>query len=208
MKKLSVIVSVALATTFCACTNSSTSANSDQDTMTTAEVDAIVDEDLSELLDEIAGDVEAQDADALQSSIEAFKARIQALINAGNDAVAQKYLESLQGFLTTNKEQVAAISTTVAESAETTVENLVQKMANLPLDVAKTAQDAAEDVANAAVNKANETVNAAKTEAETKAKEAVEAQKQKANDAIDAQQQKANDAINKAADDVKKQLGL
>ena len=158
MKKILVIVTVALATTFCACTNSSTSTNSNEDTLTAEAADAIVDEDLSQLLDEIAGDVEAQDADALQSSVEAFKARIQALINAGNVSVAQKYLESLKGYLVTNKEQVEAISATVAESAETTVESLVQKVANLPSDVAKTAQDAAEDIANAAVNKANETV--------------------------------------------------
>ena len=67
MKKILVIVTVALATIFCACTNSSTSTNSNEDTLTAEAADAIVDEDLSQLLDEIAGDVEAQDADALQS---------------------------------------------------------------------------------------------------------------------------------------------
>ncbi len=204
MKKIIVMVAVAIAftATFCAC-NGSTSANTDQDS-TSTDVEAIVDEDLNELIEEITADVEAKDAPALQSSIEAFKARIQALINAGNVEVAQKYLQSLQDFLETNKEEVTAISSTVAESTELTIADLVQKAANLPLDVAESATDAAEGVVDAAAD----ATEAAKKEAENKANEAVEAQKQKANEAIEAQKQKANEAIDKAADDVKKSLGL
>lgn len=207
MKKILVIVYVALAATFCACTNSNTSANSDQDT-TAVDVNAIVDQDLAELIEEISADVEAQDADALQSSIEAFKARIQALINAGNGAVAEKYLLALKDYLETNKTEVEAISATVTESAETSIASLVEKLANLPVDVAQTANEAAENVVNATIDKAQVKADAVKSDIENKTNEAIDAQKQKANDAIDAQQQKANDAINKAADDVKKQLGL
>lgn len=216
MKKIIVLatMTIAISAIFCAC-NGSTSANTDQDSKETADVEAIVDEDLNELMGEISADVEAKDASALQSSIEAFKARIQALINAGNGEVAQKYLQSLQEFIETNKEEVTAISATVAESADASIADLVQKVAALPLDVAEGATKAAEGVANAAADKANEAVEAtkaaaeaAKTDAENKANEAINAEKQKANEAIDAQKQKANDAVNKAAEDVKKSLGL
>ena len=159
MKKIIVLatMTIAISAIFCAC-NGSTSANTDQDSKETADVEAIVDEDLNELMGEISADVEAKDASALQSSIEAFKARIQALINAGNGEVAQKYLQSLQEFLETNKEEVTAISATVAESADASIADLVQKVAALPLDVAEGATKAAEGVANAAANKANEAV--------------------------------------------------
>ena len=205
MKKIIVLVAVtfAISATFCAC-NGSTSANTDQDSTATEDIEAIVDEDLNELMEEITADVEAKDAPALQSSIEAFKARIQALINAGNVEVAQKYLQSIQEFLLTNKEEVTAISSTVAESADASIADLVQKVAALPLDVAEGATEAAEGVANAAVDKANETVEATKAAADAAQTEA----KNKANEAIDAQKQKANEAIDKAADDVKKSLGL
>lgn len=206
MKKTLVMVMAAAAISFTSCVNGNKATATDE--TDSIKVNAVIDNDLEDLLSEISGGVEALDGDALESSIEAFKARIQALINAGNGEVAQKYIDAFKQYVETNKEQITAISTEATEEAETTLADLVQKAANLPKEVVGTAKTAAEGIANDAVDKVNEEVEKAKTEAADKANEAVDKTKGKANDAIDEQQKKANDAVNKAADDVRNKLGL
>jgi len=205
MKKIYLAVMATAVFMLSACNGTSTSNQSDVDSTA---VEEIVDNDLQDLLGEISANVEAGDVDALSSSIEAFNARIQALINAGNGATVKKYLDAFTSYVETNKEEISNISADVAEKAQTTVSDLATKAANLPTEIAEEAQEAAEGIVDEAVETVTQAADDAKAAAEEKANEAVEEAKQKTNEAIDAQQQKANDAINKAADDVKGKLGL
>lgn len=154
----------------------------------------------------LAAAVEAQDASTLQTKIEEFKAYIQKLIDEGKAEEAAKYAEQLKQFVAENKEKIAAFT-----AGNETVSTLVNKVAEMPTDVAALAsalgvqaKDAAVDAKDAVVGAANDASQAAQQKVEDVKNDAA----QKANEAVEAGKQKAGEAIDNAAADVKGKLGL
>ncbi len=202
--------------------NSSTSENDSTsvEAVEGAEVKvAAVNQDLEDIQGEIEEGIATGQGDAVLSSIEAYKAKIAALIKAGDVATAQKYIDKLKEYVENNEETINSVSADVTKSAATTLADLANQIAAVPSQVKNAAENAAEGVVNdakeAVKSKVDETVengkqavNDAVENQKKKVNDAVNEQKQKASDAVNAQQQKANDAINKAANDVKSKLGL
>lgn len=199
MKKIFVAIMAIAAVAFSSCTNFSE--KTEETTCDSTEV--VVEENeeaiaqLDELVTELADGVEAEDANAVKGSIDYLKAKIQEFINAGDQATAQKYIDALKNCIENNKAKIAAISPELATAAETTVSDVVAKIAGVPAEVANEATEAAAEVANEA-----------KAAAEAKVEETKAAAVEKANEAIDEQKAKANEAIDKAAKDLKGKLGL
>lgn len=212
MKKILVMVMAVAAISFAACTGETKGGEEATDSLATIEVaEASAQEDVQALTE----GVEAQDADALKITLETMRVKIQKLIEAGDVAAAQKYLDVIKAFVEQNKVQIETVSPEVAQSAETTVADLVTKLVALPGNVAEHAEGAATEVVEAGKAKVEETkaavVDAANEQVEAgkaKVAEQVEAGKSKANQAIEEHQKKANDAIDKAANDLKNNLGL
>ncbi|MCQ2111787.1 MAG: hypothetical protein MJY95_00400 [Bacteroidaceae bacterium] len=199
MKKIFVAIMAIAAVAFSSCTNFSE--KTEETVCDSTEVCEEVNEEavaqLDELVTEIADGVEAEDANAVKSSIDYLKAKIQEFINAGDKATAQKYIDALKNCVESNKAKIAAISPELATAAETTVSDVVAKIAGVPAEVANEATEVAAEVANDA-----------KAAAEAKVEETKAAAVEKANEAIDNQKAKANEAIDKAANDLKGKLGL
>jgi gas vesicle protein len=221
MKKVFVMVMVACAMTLASCDggNSSTSENDSTAVEAAEATEAAVNQDLEDIQGEIEEGIATGQGDAVLSSIEAYKAKIAALIKAGDTATAQKYIDKLKEYVENNKETINSVSEEVSQSATTTLADLANQIAAVPSQVKNAAEDAAEGVVNdakeAVKSKVDETVENGKQAVsdavenqKKKVNDAVNEQKQKASDAVNAQQQKANDAINKAASDVKSKLGL
>lgn len=195
MKKMFVIVMAIAAVTFTACTGGNKEAEATEET----EV-AVVDQELTDNIDELDAALEAEDGDAVQQSIEAFKAKIAEFIAAGKTELAQQWSEKLQQFVEEHKAKLEALSPEIATVAQSAVSEVISKVAAVPtaaVETANEAVDAAKDAAAGAVDAANQAVEDTKAAAEEAATKAVDDAKQKANDAID-----------KGVSDVKGKLGL
>ncbi len=202
MKKLFVMVMVACGMTLVSCSGgSSSSSENDSDSVAVQVEDeagaAKVNQDLEDIEGEIEEGVASGQGDAVLSSIAAYKAKIQALIKAGDVATAQKYIEKLNNFIKENQETINSVGSGVAESATNTVADLLNQVAAIPSDVSQTAKEVGENVVSETKEAATQKVN-----------DVVEEGKAKTQEAVDAQKKKASDAIDKAASDVKGKLGL
>lgn len=195
MKKMFVIVMAVAAVAFTACTGGNKEAEATDETEVAA-----VDQELTDNIDELDAALEAEDGDAVQQSIEAFKAKIAELIAQGKTELAQQWSEKLQQFVEENKAKIEALSPELATVAQSAVSEVVSKVAALPaaaVETANEAADAAKGAAADAVDAANQAVENTKAAAEEAATQAVDDAKQKANDAID-----------QGVSDVKGKLGL
>ncbi len=177
----------------------SSSSDADSVTVEAEEVPeaAKVNQDLEDIEGEIEEGVASGQADAVLSSIAAYKAKIQALIKAGDAATAQKYIDKLNDFVKENQETINSLGSGVSESATKTVTELVEQVTAIPSNVSQTAKEVGEEVVSETKEAATQKVN-----------EVVEEGKTKTQEAVDAQKKKASDAIDKAASDVKGKLGL
>ncbi|MCR5132013.1 MAG: hypothetical protein K6C10_11220 [Prevotella sp.] len=197
MKKVLFAVA-ALAFTFASCGNK-----------TNAPAEAVVDstevalEEANEAADatvaELSTLLDGKDAGALQTALEAVKAKVAEFI-AKNPVVAKEYLAKVQNFLKENADKVkalvgdnAAVGAAVAALTDTSAESIVDGLVSNLTD----AKDAAVDAAADAVDGAKEAVEDAK-----------QAVTDKANEAVDNAKEKAGAAVDDAAAAAKKKLGL
>ncbi len=181
MNKIFVMAMAASAMIFVACNGSSTPKVEDSDSV---KVEVAVDQDLEDILGEIEEDVKAKDPKAVLSSIDAYKIRIQKLIGLGKSETAKKYINALQSYVESNKSSLESVSSAVAESAMTTVTDLIDNFDDLPVEVQNAAQSVAKKISTSAVETGKTQIESAKAAAKSKADEVVESAKAKANDFI------------------------
>ena len=210
MKKLFVMVCAVAAMALTSCNSGQTNAGADADS-TNVEATEDIESAVKEEIAGIAESVEAGDQEAIQTKIEAIKAKVQSLIDEGKLEEAQKYAEKFKVFLEENQEKIAAVSPALGELASTVSSNAtgIVSAAAAALDAtANGAKDAATDIANEAVDAANAKVDEAKEAVNNKVEETKAAANAKAQEAVDGAKQKANEAIDKAANDLKSKIGL
>lgn len=158
----------------------------------------------------------AGDAEAFQTAAADVQAHYAQLISEGKIEEAKAYAEQMKKYFEEHSDAIKAIA-----SGNTTINDVVNYVTNLPSDAATTAEQAAAylknvpaSVANAAVNDAKtvaadaekavtetatQAVNDAKTKANEAATKAVEDTKNAVNNKVDEGTKKATDAINNAA---------
>lgn len=163
----------------------------------------------------------AKDTKNLEATLAEAKTQYEALVKAGKTEEAAQYASKLKEFYDKNAETIKTVAT-----GNTTINNLVNGIANLPTDADNAAQalkSAAESDANATVNgvkdaanKATENAKQTVKDAENSARQAVKnaesnarqsvsnAKKNaedKAKSAVSNAKQKTRDAANKAVND-------
>ena len=126
MKKFFVMAIAVAAMTFASCGNDAKkpveATPVDSAALITEEATAAADDAISQL----SATLESKDASALQTALEAVKAKVAEFI-AKNPAIAQEYLAKVQGFLKENADAVKAI---VGSNA--TIAGLVDGIAAIP----------------------------------------------------------------------------
>ena len=184
----------------------------------TEEANAAADEAISQL----AGTLESKDASALQTALEAVKAKVAEFI-AKNPAIATEYITKVQTFLKENAETIKSvvgsnaaiaglvdgISALPAESVEK-LTGATDALKALGIDAASlkgAASDAVEGAANA-VEGAKDAAAGAVEGAKDAAAGAVEGAKDAAANAVDNAKKDAGKAVDDAAAAAKKKLGL
>lgn len=213
MKKIILAVMAVAAIGFTSCNNKT--AKGDPAIDSTSLVETASDAELASidadnLTKELSEKIEANNAEAVQASIQKAKDKIADYLAQGDAEAARIYQETVNKFLTENVEN---IKTVVGENNEA-VTSLIAAIAAVPGQTV----DAVEGTVDAVKEGADAAVKAAKEDAQKKVDEAVDAQKKKAAEAVDAQkkkaaeavdaQKKAGEAIDNAAADAKKKLGL
>ena len=218
MKKLFVFAFAAIAISFASCVNNKP-AQAPEEVIDTveAEIDAQAEAEAS--INALKENMEAKDASAFQTALEAIKAKVAEFI-AKNPAIAQEYLAKVQGFLKENADAiksfvgtnaaVASLVDGIAAIPSESVEKLTgatEALKALGIDAASLAGNAvggAKDAVEGAVEGAVDAAGNVKDAAAEKVNEAKDAAAEKVNEAKD----KAGAAIDNAAADAKKKLGL
>lgn len=191
MKKILVMALAVVAISFASCGNKAQQKVEEVADSTEAvveDVNAAAEEAISALSEQI----EKKDAGALQTALEAIKAKVASFI-AANPELAKEYLGKVQNFLKENADKIkalvgenAALSSAIAAISDVepdaVVSGLLEQVGDAAEDAKEAAAGAAEDAKEAAADKANEVKDAAK--------------------------QKAGEAVDNAANAAKKSLGL
>lgn len=211
MKKILVMALAVVAISFASCGNKAQQKVEEVADSTEAvveDVNAAAEEAISALSEQI----EKKDAGALQTALEAIKAKVASFI-AANPELAKEYLGKVQGFLKENADKIKAV---VGDNAA--INSLVAGITALPtesVDALMGAGDALKALGIDATAKAADAVEGAKDAVEGAAdaaadavKDAKDAAVDKANEAVDNAKEKAGEAIDNAAADAKKKLGL
>ncbi|MBQ9637407.1 MAG: hypothetical protein IJV36_05880 [Prevotella sp.] len=200
MKKILFVVAAA-AFTFASCGNKTNAPEAvvDSTEVVAEEANAAADEAISNLTQLLDG----QDASALQTAIEAIKAKAAELV-AVNPEIAKEYVAKVQNFLKENADKVkalvgdnAAVNTAVAALTAVSADDVVSGFLSTVGDAAGNAVEGAKEAVEGAKDAAAQAVEDAKNAAADKANEAVEGAKEKAAAAVD-----------DAAAAAKKKLGL
>jgi hypothetical protein len=211
MKKLFVFAFAAIAISFASCVNNKP-AQAPEEVIDSveAEIDAQAEAEAS--INALKENMEAKDASAFQTALEAIKAKVASFI-AANPELAKEYLGKVQGFLKENADKIKAV---VGDNAA--INSLVAGITALPtesVDALMGAGDALKALGIDATAKAADAVEGAKDAVEGAAdaaadavKDAKDAAVDKANEAVDNAKEKAGEAIDNAAADAKKKLGL
>ena len=192
MKKIFVIIAVAMTVGLASCGNKNGAQASDQqDTEMASAADATIENATAE----IAAQLEAGDASKLQQAIQAAKEKVQELLQ-DNPEMAKEYLTKVQNFLKENAERVkavvgdnAVVQTAVSALTDMPVDNILESLQALGADGQQAAEQAAKLV--------EEAPDALKDAANQKIEEGKEAVKEK-----------AKEKLNEEADKALKQLGL
>ena len=188
MKKFFLMAMAGLALTIASCTSEKK-----------AQVEETEQTELATATDAIAAAIEAGDASALQSALEAAKEKAAELV-ASNPEVAQEYLNKVQEFL---KEQADKVTALVGDNEA--VKAVVSAVTEAPVNQVMDGLKSLVDNANEAAEQKVEDVKNAATQAVEDAKAAAE---DKVNEEVQNAKDKANDAINKGVDAAKEKLGL
>lgn len=188
MKKFFLMAMAGLALTIASCTSEKK-----------AQVEETEQTELATATDAIAAALEAGDASALQSALEAAKEKAAELV-ASNPEVAQEYLNKVQEFL---KEQADKVTALVGDNEA--VKAVVSAVTEAPVNQVMDGLKSLVDNANEAAEQKVEDVKNAATQAVEDAKAAAE---DKVNEEVQNAKDKANDAINKGVDAAKEKLGL
>ena len=230
MKKILFMALAAFAITVVSCTGGKTDKGDGvdstlNDTVSMAEEDATA--AAEEVISTLSSNIEAKDASALQATLEVVKARVAEFI-ATNPELAKEYLAKVQTYLKDNAEQINALA-----GGNEAVATLVQGLTNIPVETVEQltgatdalkaigidTQAAVGDAAAAgaaavdgAINDAKGAVNDAKEAAVKGAQDVKDQVTTKANDAVRDAKSQAGAAVDKAAtkaaNDVKRGLGL
>ena len=198
MKKLFFVAMAAVAMTFTACTEKTTTPPAEPET---PEVEITVP------ADSIAAVIEAADSSQLSALLTEAQSKIEELKNV-NPAEAKKYLAAIQALLKENAEKIKAFAGT---GAVATVIDAVNSLPEIEVpDVAAAAEEAVEgaveDVKEAAEgvkDAANEKVEDAKAAVS----DAADAAANKVEEVKDAAAEKAAGAVDDAANKIKGALG-
>ena len=177
MKKVFFMVFSAAAITFASCGNKTGNAP-EVDTTAVDSVEAVAEEAnaaADEAISNLTTLLDGKDANALQSAIEAIKAKAAELL-AKNPEVAKEYLTKVQDFLKENSDKVktlvgnnAAVGAAVSALTSASADDVISGLSSAIGDVKSAGADAVEGAANAAdavKNAAAEKVNDAKVEKE------------------------------------------
>lgn len=215
MKKILVLALAMVAISFASCGNKAQK-NAEEIIDSTEAVVEDVNAAADEAIAALSEQIEKNDASALQTALEAIKAKVASFI-AANPELAKEYLGKVQGFLKENADKIKAV---IGDNAA--ISSLVDGISNLPsesVDALMGAGDAlkalgidatakAADAVEGAVEGAKDAVEGAKDAAVDAMKDAKDAAVNKANEAVEGAKEKAGEAIDKAASDAKKKLGL
>ena len=199
MKKILVLALAMVAISFASCGNKAQK-NAEEIIDSTEAVVEDVNAAADEAIAALSEQIEKNDASALQTALEAIKAKVASFI-AANPELAKEYLGKVQGFLISSL--VDGISNLPSESVDALM-GAGDALKALGIDATAKAADAVEG----AVEGAKDAVEGAKDAAVDAVKDAKDAAVNKANEAVEGAKEKAGEAIDKAASDAKKKLGL
>ena len=174
----------------------------------TEEANAAAEDAISQL----SATLESKDASALQTALEAIKAKVAEFI-AINPGIAKEYISKVQNFLKENADAVKAVVGTNA-----TISGLVDGIAALPTESVEALTGATDalkalgiDASNFVKDAASDAVDAAADAVEGAkgaAADAVEGAKDAASNAVEGAKDAAGKAVDNAADATKKALGI
>lgn len=195
MKKIVLLAMAFCAVTFTACKKEKVEKNE----VVATDSLAAAGEDVDAAIENLKSKVENKDAEGLQASLAEFQTKYAQWLQEGKVDQAKEYAAKVQAYL---KENAEAIKSVVGDNA--TVNNVIESVANMPLDIANKAADAANTVSEKVDEKTNEAIEKGKETVNQKVDEAKEQARQKAAEGV----KKANEEVNKAADKALKGLGL
>ena len=211
MKKFFMMAMAVVAMTFASCGNKTEKPVEeviDSVAVLTEEANAAAEDAISQL----SATLEKQDASALQTALEAIKAKVAEFI-AINPGIAKEYISKVQNFLKENAEAVKAVVGTNA-----TISGLVDGIAALPTESVEALTGATDalkalgiDASNFVKDAASDAVDAAAGAVEgakDAAADAVEGAKDAASNAVEGAKDAAGKAVDNAADATKKALGI
>ena len=211
MKKFFMMAMAVVAMTFASCGNKTEKPVEeviDSVAVLTEEANAAAEDAISQL----SATLEKQDASALQTALEAIKAKVAEFI-AINPGIAKEYISKVQNFLKENADAVKAVVGTNA-----TISGLVDGIAALPTESVEALTGATDalkalgiDASNFVKDAASDAVDAAADAVEgakDAAADAVEGAKDAASNAVEGAKDAAGKAVDNAADATKKALGI
>ena len=211
MKKFFMMAMAVVAMTFASCGNKTEKPVEeviDSVAVLTEEANAAAEDAISQL----SATLENKDASALQTALEAIKAKVAEFI-AINPGIAKEYISKVQNFLKENAEAVKAVVGTNA-----TISGLVDGIAALPTESVEALTGATDalkalgiDASNFVKDAASDAVDAAADAVEgakDAAADAVEGAKDAASNAVEGAKDAAGKAVDNAADATKKALGI
>ena len=211
MKKFFMMAMAVVAMTFASCGNKTEKPVEeviDSVAVLTEEANAAAEDAISQL----STTLESKDASALQTALEAIKAKVAEFI-AINPGIAKEYISKVQNFLKENAEAVKAVVGTNA-----TISGLVDGIAALPTESVEALTGATDalkalgiDASNFVKDAASDAVDAAADAVEgakDAAADAVEGAKDAASNAVEGAKDAAGKAVDNAADATKKALGI
>ena len=211
MKKFFMMAMAVVAMTFASCGNKTEKPVEeviDSVAVLTEEANAAAEDAISQL----SATLESKDASALQTALEAIKAKVAEFI-AINPGIAKEYISKVQNFLKENADAVKAVVGTNA-----TISGLVDGIAALPTESVEALTGATDalkalgiDASNFVKDAASDAVDAAADAVEGAkgaAADAVEGAKDAASNAVEGAKDAAGKAVDNAADATKKALGI
>lgn len=211
MKKFFMMAMAVVAMTFASCGNKTEKPVEeviDSVAVLTEEANAAAEDAISQL----SATLESKDASALQTALEAIKAKVAEFI-AINPGIAKEYISKVQNFLKENADAVKAVVGTNA-----TISGLVDGIAALPTESVEALTGATDalkalgiDASNFVKDAASDAVDAAADAVEgakDAAADAVEGAKDAASNAVEGAKDAAGKAVDNAADATKKALGI
>ena len=211
MKKFFMMAMAVVAMTFASCGNKTEKPVEeviDSVAVLTEEANAAAEDAISQL----SATLENKDASALQTALEAIKAKVAEFI-AINPGIAKEYISKVQNFLKENADAVKAVVGTNA-----TISGLVDGIAALPTESVEALTGATDalkalgiDASNFVKDAASDAVDAAADAVEgakDAAADAVEGAKDAASNAVEGAKDAAGKAVDNAADATKKALGI